>query len=113
MGLPRQLSGRVCLPKQETEVQSLSGENPLEEEIATHSSILAWENPVDTGAWQATVQGATKSWTGLSVHTSLHAMTVPWGKDSDRQTEPPLLPHTPYMRVNSNRVKAQMRACRL
>ena len=28
---------------QETQVQSLSGEDPLEEAMATHSSILAWE----------------------------------------------------------------------
>ena len=25
-----------------------------------------WENPMDRGAWQATVHGVTKSWTGLS-----------------------------------------------
>ena len=30
---------------QETWVQSLDGEDPLEEEIATHSSILAWRIP--------------------------------------------------------------------
>ena len=30
---------------QETWVRSLSGEDPLEEETATHSSILAWEIP--------------------------------------------------------------------
>ena len=30
---------------QETSVQSLSGEGPLEKEMATHSSILAWEIP--------------------------------------------------------------------
>ena len=30
---------------QETGVQSLGGENPLEKEIAAHSSILAWEIP--------------------------------------------------------------------
>ena len=30
---------------QETWVQSLRGEDPLQEEIATHSSILAWEIP--------------------------------------------------------------------
>ena len=31
--------------KQETWVQSLGQEDPLEKEIATHSSILAWEIP--------------------------------------------------------------------
>ena len=30
---------------QELQIQSLGGENPLEEEMATHSSILAWEIP--------------------------------------------------------------------
>ena len=29
--------------KQETQVQSLGQEDPLEKEMATHSSILAWE----------------------------------------------------------------------
>ena len=29
--------------------------------MATHSSILAWENAMDRGAWQATVHGAAKS----------------------------------------------------
>ena len=31
--------------KQETRAQSLGQEDPLEEEMATHSSILAWEIP--------------------------------------------------------------------
>ena len=31
--------------KQEIQVQSLGWENPLEKEIVTHSSILAWEIP--------------------------------------------------------------------
>ena len=26
-------------------------------------SILAWENPMDRGAWQATIHGTAKSWT--------------------------------------------------
>ena len=30
---------------QETQVRSLGGEDPLEKELATHSSILAWEIP--------------------------------------------------------------------
>ena len=36
---------KIHLPMQETQVQSLGLEDPLEEEMATHSSILAWENP--------------------------------------------------------------------
>ena len=30
---------------QETQVQSLGWEDPLEKEMATHSSITAWKNP--------------------------------------------------------------------
>ena len=51
---------------QETWVQSLGWEDPLEEGMATHSSILAWRIPMDRGAWRATVHGVTKSWTRLS-----------------------------------------------
>ena len=36
---------RMCLPMQEMWVQSLDWEDPLEKEMATHSSILAWEIP--------------------------------------------------------------------
>ena len=48
---------------QETWVQSLGWEDPLEEGMATHSSILAWRTLMDRGAWRATVRGVTKSWT--------------------------------------------------
>ena len=51
---------------QETRVLSLSEKDPLEEEMATHCSILAWRNPMDRGAWWATVHGVAKSQTGLS-----------------------------------------------
>ena len=50
----------------ETWVQSLGWEDPLEEEMATHSSILAWRIPTDRGAWRATVHGVPKSRTQLS-----------------------------------------------
>ena len=36
---------------QETWVQSLSWEDPLEEDMATHSSILAWRISMDKGVW--------------------------------------------------------------
>ena len=38
---------------QETWVQNLGWEDPLEEGKATHSSILAWRLPMDRGAWRA------------------------------------------------------------
>ena len=41
-------------------VPSLGWEDPLEKEMATHSSILAWRIPMDRGAWRAAVQGVTK-----------------------------------------------------
>ena len=51
---------------QETWVLSLSWEDPLEEGMATHFSILAWRIPMDRGAWWATVHGVAKSGTQLS-----------------------------------------------
>ena len=45
----------------ETWVQSLGREDPMEKEMATHSSFLAWRIPTDSGAWQATVHGVAKS----------------------------------------------------
>ena len=45
----------------ETQFQSLGWEDPLEEGIATHSSILAWRIPMDRGPWWATVHGVAKS----------------------------------------------------
>ena len=51
---------------QETWVPSLGQEDALEKEMATHSSILGLENPMDRGAWWATVHGVTKSQTRLS-----------------------------------------------
>ena len=49
-------------------VRSLGWEDPLEEEIKTHSYILAWRIPMDRGTWRATDHGVTKSRTGLSTH---------------------------------------------
>jgi len=51
---------------QDTWVWSQGQEAPLEEGMATHSSILAWRIPMARGAWQATVHGVTKSRTQLS-----------------------------------------------
>ena len=44
--------------KQKTQVQSLGQEDPLEKETATQYSCL--ENPMDRGAWWATVDGAKR-----------------------------------------------------
>ena len=45
------------LAMRETQVQSLGWEDPLEEEMATHSSMLAWRIPRDRGTWRAAVHG--------------------------------------------------------
>ena len=42
---------RNLIVMQETQVQSLSGEDPLKEEMATHSSILAWRCPWTEIPW--------------------------------------------------------------
>ena len=51
----------------ETWVQFLDWEDPLEEGMVTHSSILAWGIPMDRGAWRAAVHEVAKSWTRLSI----------------------------------------------
>ena len=50
---------------QETWVRSLSWDDPLEEGMATHSSILAWRIPMDSRAWWATVRGVAENQTRL------------------------------------------------
>ena len=50
----------------EMQVRSLSWEDPLEESMAAHSSILAWRIAMDREAWWATVPRVAKSQTQLS-----------------------------------------------
>jgi len=50
----------------ETWVQSLGWDDPLEEGMTTHSSILAWRIPMDRGAWRAMVHRVAKSRTRRS-----------------------------------------------
>ena len=49
----------------ETQVQSPGQEDPLEKEMATHSSILAWRIPWTEEPGRATVHGVAKSQTRL------------------------------------------------
>jgi len=51
---------------QQTQVRSLGQEDPLEKEMATHSSTLAWRIPWAEEPGKAAVRGVTKSWTRLS-----------------------------------------------
>ena len=51
---------------QETQVQALGQEDPLEEEMATHSQYFCLENSMDRGDWRDTVHRVAKSQTRLS-----------------------------------------------
>ena len=71
MGYPTQYSWASLVAQmvknppeiQETWVLSLGWEDPLEEDMVTHSSILACRIPMDRGTWLATVHGVTKNQT--------------------------------------------------
>ena len=66
---------------QETQVQFLGQEDPLEKEMETHSSILDWRIPWTEGAWWTTVHGVTKSRTQLkpfSMRVHQWSETRPW-----------------------------------
>ena len=69
IGLPRWHSGKESSCNAGDSVRSLGQEEPLEKEVATHSSILAWKNPMDRGAWWATVYGIAESDMTERVHT--------------------------------------------
>ena len=58
MGFPGGSVVKNMQAKQETWIQSLGCEDSLEEDMATHSSILAWEIPQKEGAWRAIVHGS-------------------------------------------------------
>ena len=61
LGFPGSSAGKKSPAMQETWARSLSWEDPLEKETATHSSTLAWRSPSIF-----LVHGVTKSWTQLS-----------------------------------------------
>ena len=63
MQFPGGSVGKDPPARQETWVRSLGWEDPLEESMATYSSILAWRIPMDGGAWWATTHGVSKSQT--------------------------------------------------
>ena len=62
MGFPGGSDGKkfACNLVQETQVQSLGQEDPLEKGMATHSSILAGRIHVDGGTWWAALQGSRR-----------------------------------------------------
>ena len=84
----------------ETWVRSLGWEDPLEEGMAIHSSILAGRLPMDRGAWWATVHGVAKSWTLLSMQKNkqkyIQSLTITCLLD----TSPSLGQHTHLRQPN-------------
>ena len=62
MGFPGGSEGKesTCI------VEDLGWEDPLEEGMATHSSILAWRIPMDCSPAGSSVHGVTKSRTELN-----------------------------------------------
>ena len=68
----------------ELRVRSWGHKDSLEKEMATHSSILAWKNPMDREVWQATVQRVAKSqtrlrdfhWAAIGVLNSLYCCEI-------------------------------------
>ena len=80
--------------------QSLSQEDPLEEEVATHPSILAWKIAKDRGGWKVTIQRVAKSWRTWLKWLSRHAYTWQkakqkrqWKKTNVLWVLSPLAPH--------------------
>ena len=57
---------------QETQVRSLGQEDPLEEDMATQSSIRAWRIPMERGAWRVTAHGVANR---HSEHTRQYQIT--------------------------------------
>ena len=55
---------------QETQVRSLDWEDSLEKEIATHSSILAWETPRTEKSGEPHLMGLQNSWTQFRDQTT-------------------------------------------
>ena len=61
--LPRWLSGKESTYQARS---TLGQEDPLEKEMATHSSILAWEIPRTEEPGGLQFMGSQKSWTRLN-----------------------------------------------
>ena len=68
---------RILSVMQETQVQSLGWEDPLEKQMAIHSSILAWEIPwtEEPGRLQSMGSKRVGHNRGTNIHTHTHTHT--------------------------------------
>ena len=57
LGFPGGSDGKESTCNEETWARPLGWEDPLEEGMATHTSILAWRIPIDRGPWQPQSMG--------------------------------------------------------
>ena len=73
------------LAMQETQVQSLGQEDPLDEGMANPLQYSCLENSMDGGAWQAIVHAVTKSQTQLK---QLSTREYKCGVDQEKQSNP-------------------------
>ena len=73
MGFPGGLDGKASVCNAGDPVRSLGWEDPLEKEMGNPFQYSRLENPMDRGAWRATVHRVAKSRTRLSDFTSLQA----------------------------------------
>ena len=85
---------RILLPKQEMQVRPLGWEEPLEKEMETHTSILAWEVPCTNVPGGLQSMGLQKTWTrhnNLTASNNNHAVG-PWAmsKSSCLSAQAPL-----------------------
>ena len=71
---------RIRLPMQDSQVVSLGQEDPLEEEMATHSNFLPGKTQWTEEPAGLQLVGVTKSWTELSTHTHAHT-DILWMKE--------------------------------
>ena len=63
MVLPRWFNGKESACNVDVGLIPWLGRFPGGEKMAIHSSILAWRNPMDRGAWRATVYKVAKNLT--------------------------------------------------
>ena len=61
MGFPGGSDSKEFTRRQETWVQSLGREDPLEKGLWQPAQVFLPETPMDRGAWQATVQGSQRA----------------------------------------------------
>ena len=68
---------------EETQVQSLGPEDPLEKEMASHTSIPACLCSTDRGTWWATVHGVTRAGHDLVPKPPSPSTNMPIGTNND------------------------------